>query len=241
MVSFKKVSPVGLHSLEVLIYVFKILQVLPEDASYLSLKTEILDGFHDFKEALTNPESDQSQASYTFGNLPRPLGPYRLKVVEFLTSTAERSSPAVFSAFIKNDLFKIILDLNFDYKWNNLLHGFVERALNAALVPNNEEVIDHLLTHCLLHERFAQVGLASDTQNNSMRSGAMGFVLQQATRLIDLSRNSEKISHILEASDSWKNFLDTEYKDSITKQNTPTGQSDDREEDHPNHEEFGEV
>lgn len=88
----------------------------------------------------------------TVGLLNPPLGNTRLQVVKLFAALLSSSNDELLlHDIIRMGTFPVLLDLFFQYPWNNFLHTQVENCLINALKTNwieeNEEESDALYKH----------------------------------------------------------------------------------------------
>ncbi|XP_010519074.1 PREDICTED: serine/threonine-protein phosphatase 6 regulatory subunit 3 isoform X2 [Tarenaya hassleriana] len=97
---------------------------------------------------LLNVSSDEGVLLTTFGKLQPPLGKHRLKIVEFISVLLTVCSESAEKDVIRLGAVKIILDLFFEYPYNNFLHHHIENVIVSCLESKNTELRDHLLREC---------------------------------------------------------------------------------------------
>ncbi|KAA8514846.1 hypothetical protein F0562_018025 [Nyssa sinensis] len=96
----------------------------------------------------------------SYGKLQPPLGKHRLKIIEFISVLLTVSSEAAERELIRLGAVKLILDLFFEYPYNNFLHHHVEHIIMSCLESKNSLLIEHLLRDCNL------VGKILEAENN---------------------------------------------------------------------------
>ncbi|XP_064396518.1 serine/threonine-protein phosphatase 6 regulatory subunit 3-like isoform X2 [Halichondria panicea] len=74
-----------------------------------------------------------SVMSTTAGDLDPPLGNTRLQVVRLFASILQCGSSGISTAMMQLRTFSILVDLFFQYPWNNFLHKEIELCVGAAL------------------------------------------------------------------------------------------------------------
>ncbi|KAF8408785.1 hypothetical protein HHK36_004854 [Tetracentron sinense] len=84
----------------------------------------------------------------TYGKLQPPLGKHRLKIVEFISVLLTIGSEAAEKQLILLGAVQRILDLFFEYPFNNFLHHHVENIIVSCLESKRAPLIDHLLHEC---------------------------------------------------------------------------------------------
>ncbi|KAH9796128.1 SIT4 phosphatase-associated family protein [Citrus sinensis] len=99
---------------------------------------------------LLDVSSEESSLLTTYGKLQPPLGKHRLKIVEFISVLLTVGSEAAEKELIRHGAVRRILDLFFEYPYNNFLHHHVENIILSCLECKNAPLIEHLLHECNL-------------------------------------------------------------------------------------------
>ncbi|KAF2610656.1 hypothetical protein F2Q70_00012173 [Brassica cretica] len=159
--------------------------------------------------ALLNVTSDEKVLPTTYGQLRPPLGSHRLKIVEFIAVLLKTRSEATGKVLATSGAIRRVLDLFFEYPYNNALHHQVESIIVSCLESKNEEMIDHLLRECDLIEKILKIEkqpiLSGDNQptipaagKQAPRVGNIGHISRISNKLVQLSTNSNPIKTLLE-------------------------------------------
>ncbi|MCO5573329.1 hypothetical protein L7F22_027098 [Adiantum nelumboides] len=147
---------------------------------------------------LLEVRADEKMLPTTYGELRPPLGPHRLKIVEFVAVLVRANSEAARQELVRLGAIQLILKLFFDYPFNNLLHHHVENIVSSCIESNCKLLIDHLLVECDLVARLLQVDanpfVVSSNSNNqptvitshkaSPKVGNLGHLTRIANRLL---------------------------------------------------------
>ncbi|XP_051124991.1 uncharacterized protein LOC127247254 [Andrographis paniculata] len=151
----------------------------------------------------------------TYGKLQPPLGKHRLKIIEFISVLVSVSSEAAEKELILLGAVKRIIELFFEYPYNNFLHHHVERILISCLESKNSEFIEHLLRDCNLIGRILEAeknsSLASDTSKPTIpaegksapRIGNIAHMTRIANKLVQLANNNSVIQTFLQDNADW--------------------------------------
>nr|VDC66704.1 unnamed protein product [Brassica rapa] len=107
--------------------------------------------------ALLNVTSDEKVLPTSYGQLRPPLGSQRLKIVEFIAVLLKTRSEATGKVLATSGAVRRVLDLFFEYPYNNALHHQVESILVSCLESKYEEMIDHLLRECDLIGKILKI------------------------------------------------------------------------------------
>lgn len=164
--------------------------------------------------ALLNVTSDEKVLPTTYGQLRPPLGSHRLKIVEFFAVLLKTRSEATGKELATSGAIRRVLDLFFEYPYNNALHHQVESIIVSCLESKNEEIIDHLLRECDLIGKILKIEkqpiLSGDNQptipaagKQSPRVGNIGHISRISNKLVQLSTNSDPIKTLLEEHNEW--------------------------------------
>lgn len=162
-----------------------------------------------FKKILSINEANE-KITTTMGDI-EPLGFARLKVLELVSVLSQSNYQCVDQALMEKDIFTLVLDLFFYFRWNNVLHAHVLNMLRRGLEGANEDIKEHLLKQSQLAKRIIEAereNAAALADGRGVRRGYMGHLVQLATELKKQASHSKVIDQILEADEDWKNFRD---------------------------------
>nr|GMD09599.1 serine/threonine-protein phosphatase 6 regulatory subunit 3 isoform X1 [Ipomoea batatas] len=164
---------------------------------------------------LLDVSSEDSVLPTTYGKLQPPLGKHRLKIVEFISVLVSVSSEAAEKELIRLGAVKRILDLFFEYPYNNFLHHNVEHIVVSCLESKNAQFVDHVLCECNLVGKIleAEKNLTVTTDSSKPtvpvegksppRIGNMGHITRIANKLIQLGNNNNNIQTYLQENSEW--------------------------------------
>ncbi|CAD5324909.1 unnamed protein product [Arabidopsis thaliana] len=164
--------------------------------------------------ALLNVTSDEKILPTTYGQLRPPLGSHRLKIVEFIAVLLKTRSEATGKELASSGAIRRVLDLFFEYSYNNALHHQVESIILSCLESKNDEIVDHLLRECDLIGKIIKTEkqpiLSGDKQptlaaagKQAPRVGNVGHISRISNKLVQLSTNSNQIKTLLEENNDW--------------------------------------
>ncbi|CAH9107290.1 unnamed protein product [Cuscuta europaea] len=151
----------------------------------------------------------------TYGKLQPPLGKHRLKIVEFISVLVSVSSEAAEKELIGLGAVKNILDLFFQYPYNNFLHHNVEQIIVTCLESRNPQFVEHVLHDCNLVGKILEaektLTLTADSTKPTVpvegksppRIGNMGHITRLANKLIQLGNHSNNIQSYLQENSEW--------------------------------------
>ncbi|XP_041026646.1 serine/threonine-protein phosphatase 6 regulatory subunit 3-like isoform X2 [Juglans microcarpa x Juglans regia] len=163
----------------------------------------------------------------TYGKLQPPLGKHRLKIVEFISVLVTVGSEAAEKELIRLGAVQRILDLFFEYPYNNFLHHHIESILFSCLESKNAPLMDHLLQECNLVTRILEAEknnkLETDSNKPTVpaegrsppRIGNIGHLTRISNKLVQLGNSSSQIQAYLQENGEWNDW----YTNVLSKQN----------------------
>ncbi|XVE59091.1 hypothetical protein DITRI_Ditri05aG0017300 [Diplodiscus trichospermus] len=164
---------------------------------------------------LLNVSSDEKILPTTYGELRPPLGKHRLKIVEFIAVLLRTGNEAAEKELVSSGTIQRVLDLFFEYPYNNALHHHVESILLSCLESKNDAIVDHLLQECDLIGRFLQTDkhpiLSSDNNQPTLpaagkrapRVGNIGHITRISNKLVQLGSSKSRIQACLQQDSEW--------------------------------------
>ncbi|KAL0542625.1 hypothetical protein IC582_017697 [Cucumis melo] len=153
----------------------------------------------------------------TYGKLQPPLGKHRLKIVEFISVLLTVGSKAA-EELINLGAIKRILDLFFEYPYNNFLHHHVENIVVSCLESKNSSLVLHLLNECNLVGKILNAEkhftLPVDANKPTVpaegrsppRIGNIGHLTHISNKLVQLANNSSEIQSHLQENTEWNDW-----------------------------------
>ena len=140
----------------------------------------------------------------TTGTLTVPLGATRLSVVQLLVLCIQTNVPEFMQEFIRLNIAASILDLFFEFMWNNFLHAQVEQLVACAFsgkvegdgTPENTLSLS-LLSTCNLMEKLAVAALDNDKDQSAdggRRRGYMGHVISMCNCILQAIESDDQIA-----------------------------------------------
>ncbi|KAG6528648.1 hypothetical protein ZIOFF_010832 [Zingiber officinale] len=88
--------------------------------------------------------SSDSAMPTTYGKLQPPLGNHRLKIVEFVSVLLTHGSEAVEKELIQQGAVKLVVNLFFEYPFNNFLHHHVENIIASCLECKTTLLLEYI-------------------------------------------------------------------------------------------------
>ncbi|XP_071942645.1 serine/threonine-protein phosphatase 6 regulatory subunit 3-like isoform X2 [Antedon mediterranea] len=176
----------------------------------------------------------------TTGQLDPPFGNSRLQVSKLIASLLVTNSPLINSELSRLGTMKVLLDLFFQYLWNNFLHLEVEKCITTILSNNPVETDGEKPQHPLLVQLFTDCRLVQrildaweentqiQSQPGGNRRGYMGHLTRIVNALVEnkeKGNNSEQIQQLIqeqvpeEYREKWDNFIANQLADT-NKRNT---------------------
>ncbi|XP_073040419.1 uncharacterized protein [Primulina eburnea] len=164
---------------------------------------------------LLNVSSDEKILPTTYGELRPPLGKYRLKVVEFLAVLLKTGNDVAEKELVSSGAIRRVLDLFFEYPYNNALHHHVESIVCCCLERKNSAILDHLFLECNLLGKILQTEkhptLFGDVNKQTLpatarpapRAGYFGHLTRISNKLSVLGNNDIRIQKNLQENREW--------------------------------------
>ncbi|XP_010264671.1 PREDICTED: serine/threonine-protein phosphatase 6 regulatory subunit 3-like isoform X2 [Nelumbo nucifera] len=165
---------------------------------------------------LLNVSNDERVLLTTYGELRPPLGKHRLKIVEFIAVLLRAGNEVAEKELVSSGTIQRILDLFFEYPFNNLLHHHVESIILSCLESKNNMIVDHLFRDCNLIGKFLQADkrlvLSGDcgqqptlpaAGRHMPRAGYLGHVTRISNKLVELGHGNNYIQAYLKENDEW--------------------------------------
>ncbi|KAL4200695.1 hypothetical protein AMTRI_Chr02g212500 [Amborella trichopoda] len=188
------------------------------ESSSLAANPETVDGMlqrlGDLLQLL-DVSSDEVVLPTTFGKLQPPLGKHRLKIVEFTAVLLMTGSEASEKEMVNLGAIQRVLNLFFEYPYNNFLHHHVESIIVSCLESKRGTVIEHLLKDCDLVAKILNAEkhctLSTDSEKPTMpadgksppRIGNIGHITRLANKLVQLGNNNSQVHAYLQENNDW--------------------------------------
>ncbi|CAK9165186.1 unnamed protein product [Ilex paraguariensis] len=170
---------------------------------------------------LLNVSSDEKILPTTYGELRPPLGKHRLKIVEFIAVLLKTGNEFAEKELVSSGTIKRVLDLFFEYSYNNALHQHVENIIYSCLETKNNSIVEHLLQECDLVGKILQADknplLSVDlnqptlpaTGRSAPRAGNVGHLTRISNKLVQLGNSDNRIQAHLQENSEWNDWLAT--------------------------------
>ncbi|MFS7915922.1 putative SIT4 phosphatase-associated protein family [Helianthus anomalus] len=170
---------------------------------------------------LLNVSLDEKVLPTTYGQLKPPLGKHRLKIVEFIAVLLKTGNEIAEQELISSGTIQRVLDLFFEYPYNNALHHHVESIIVSILESKNNIIIDHLFRECGLLKKILQTDKCpilsgeidqptlAAARRNAPRVGNLGHVTRIANKITQLGNNDICIQTHIQESSEWNEWQTT--------------------------------
>ncbi|KAL4290834.1 hypothetical protein GQ457_14G011570 [Hibiscus cannabinus] len=164
---------------------------------------------------LLDISSSESTLLTTYGKLQPPLGKHRLKIVEFISVLLMVGSEAAEKELIRLGAVQRILNLFFEYPYNNYLHHHVENIIFSCLESKTVTLVESLLCECNLLGKILEAEkncmLASDPNMPTVGAGGrtppkignIGHLTRISNKLVQLGNNNAEIQAYLQENSEW--------------------------------------
>ncbi|KAL7613213.1 hypothetical protein Lser_V15G08021 [Lactuca serriola] len=166
---------------------------------------------------LLNVSLDDKILATSYGQLKPPLGKHRLKIVEFIAVLLKTGNQTAEKELIASGTIQRVLDLFFEYPFNNALHHHVESIIYSCLESRNDTMMDHLFQDCSLITKIQQADNYSTLNQptlvasgrNPPRVGNLGHVTRIANKIIQLANSDSRIQTHIKESSEWSEWQTT--------------------------------
>ncbi|XP_071690355.1 uncharacterized protein [Rutidosis leptorrhynchoides] len=174
---------------------------------------------------LLNVSLDEKVLPTTYGQLTPPLGKHRLKIVEFISVLLKTGNEIAENELISSGTIQRVIDLFFEYPYNNALHHHIESIIYSCLESTNSIIIDHLLQACGLLAKILQTDnnpLLSGELNlptlpaagrNAPRLGNLGHITRIANKILQLANTDSRIQTHIQENNEWNEWQTTALQD----------------------------
>jgi len=139
----------------------------------------------------------------TTGPLKHGFGFVRLAVLDLLVSLLYTGFPVVVEGMLNENVFPTILNLLFDYPWNNIAHQRIVMLYSGLFCCNNFDSIQTILTQSLLPQRIADAHKTAEER----LAGYYGHLRELANEIVKITKQSDQIANLLGGIDSWVDFV----------------------------------
>ncbi|GFP82495.1 serine/threonine-protein phosphatase 6 regulatory subunit 3 [Phtheirospermum japonicum] len=142
-------------------------------------------------------------------------------IVEFLAVLLKTGSETAEKELVSSGTIQRVLDLLFEYPFNNALHHHVESIIYSCLKSNSDAIVDHLLLECKLIEKILQTdkfptlsGILNQptltaSGRQAPRAGYFGHLTRISNRLIQLESCDTRIQTHLQENNVWREWQST--------------------------------
>ncbi|XP_020244843.1 serine/threonine-protein phosphatase 6 regulatory subunit 3-like isoform X2 [Asparagus officinalis] len=164
---------------------------------------------------LLDVSSSETILPTTYGSLQPPLGKHRLKIVDFISVLLTIGSEAAEKELIRLGAIQRILDMFFEYPFNNFLHHYVENIIGSCLESKRTVLVEHLFHECQVVGKILaaekQSTLITDCNKPTVsaqgrsppRIGNVGHLTRIANKIIQFGNNNNIIQAHLQENTEW--------------------------------------
>ncbi|KAL8137084.1 hypothetical protein V2J09_003085 [Rumex salicifolius] len=175
----------------------------------------------DYLLKLLDLSSDENVLPTTYGKLQPPLGKHRLKIVEFAAVLLSIGNEAAEKELIRLGFVQRILDLFFEYPFNNFLHHHVETIVLSCLESKSFSLVEHILRDCNLVQKILEAeknfALAVDPKKPTIpedgkeppRIGNIGHLTRICNKLVHHGNSKSEIQKFLQENNEWVEWNST--------------------------------
>ncbi|XP_024003727.1 serine/threonine-protein phosphatase 6 regulatory subunit 1 isoform X2 [Eutrema salsugineum] len=179
---------------------------------------------------LLSVASDSKVLPTSYGELRPPLGKHRLKIVEFFAVLLKSGNEAAGKELASSGTIKRILELFFEYPYNNALHHQVESIILSCLENKSETMVNHILQECNLISKILSSDKDSVLSGDNLptvvatgkkppRVGYVGHITRLLNKLVQLSDSNGLIKASLQENSEWKEWQSSVLQERNTVEN----------------------
>ncbi|CAH2060291.1 unnamed protein product [Thlaspi arvense] len=179
---------------------------------------------------LLSVASDSKVLPTTYGELRPPLGKHRLKIVEFIAVLLKSGNEAAGKELASSGTIKRILELFFEYPYNNALHHQVESIILSCLENKSETMVNHILQECNLISKILSSDKDSVLSGDNLptvvatgkkppRVGYVGHITRLWNKLVQLSDSNGLIKASLQENSEWNEWQSSVLQERNTVEN----------------------
>ncbi|KAG9144040.1 hypothetical protein Leryth_013916, partial [Lithospermum erythrorhizon] len=170
---------------------------------------------------LLNVSADEKILPTTYGELRPPLGKHRLKIVEFIAVLLKSGNDIAEKEMISSGTIRRVIDLMFEYPYNNALHHHVESIVYSCLESKTDTLIDHIFVDCDLVEKILQAHkhptLSGDSNQPTKpasgkkipKVGYLGHLTRISNKLVQLANNDKRVQEHIQENGEWNDWQST--------------------------------
>lgn len=172
---------------------------------------------------LYKPPSNFPPTITTTAGVISPLGPYRLKCIQFIIYLLRCNYQMVDVALVESKIISRCIDLFFQFKWNNILHSLIEVMIIYILENKPTFLSLYILRDCNFLYRILQAQQHEDQekelklqkQKNIPITGYMGHLYNISNAIINISKINSTIFYFIQDipnRSSWIKFIEGKLK-----------------------------
>jgi len=187
------------------------------DAALPPIIEQVLKHLPQLASLLTKPPDAQRVLLTQYGQLNPPLGETRMKAVELFLVLFRSNYGDVNQKLAELKVVPSILDLFFQYEWNNMLHGLVESIIRTILESESfalkqslfvdGKFVDRVLSAYKKNEGQALTRPPS-SKKGGFRIGYMGHLVRTCGAIAFIFNGDAKTKALLgEQQKSWDDFV----------------------------------
>lgn len=199
-----------------------ILNLITEDLIEVPLIiTHIMENLDFFAGILRDPLvlGEMQSIATTVQVLDPPFGSVRLGILELFVALLYTGYPVVVAEMEQHNVFTILLDLFFEYKWNNIVHHQITQIFSGLLCGNDDDMMRTVLEKCGLVGRIVTAFFAEEQG----KVGYMGHLRELANELLKVTKYSAPVALLLEGDDQWMVFALGKLPEINEVEDTPLG------------------
>ncbi len=203
-----------------------------EDALYADwtlpvLMQKVFDHLPQVFQWLSQPAKEDTLDTQ-YGALSPPFGETRMKAVELILVLFRSNYREINAQLVKLEVLPCIMDLFFEYEWNNMLHGLVESVIRTILDSRSEELKRALFSQTNMIARIRKAyewNAQCEQAPKGCRLGYMGHLVRTCNALAQYLKRDEQLADVLtdDEMQAWDELVTTYLANDNDAQQTVLG------------------
>ncbi|XP_014227511.1 serine/threonine-protein phosphatase 6 regulatory subunit 3 [Trichogramma pretiosum] len=165
----------------------------------------------------------------TAGLVEKPFGMTRLYILKLYVNLLSTQNLDILTAFAELNTFSILLDLFFEFSWNNFLHSQVQKCLSLALKCSSSDVNAKLFDNIFIKARCIERLLEVWDEDYNKRKDNKGHLVVIANDILIKCSEDDDFNSFLKKNLSepvfskWEDFVSTKLHDTNENQKMSLG------------------
>ncbi|KAA3468793.1 serine/threonine-protein phosphatase 6 regulatory subunit 3-like isoform X2 [Gossypium australe] len=155
---------------------------------------------------LLNVSSDEKILPTTYGELRPPLGKHRLKIVEFIAVLLRIGNEAAEKELVNTGTIQRVIDLFFEYPYNNALHHHVGSIILSCLESKNDAIFFLVTAISQLNSSLLKQPTLPAAGKCAPRVGNIGHITHISNKILQLGSSNSRIQACIQENSEWNEW-----------------------------------